>query len=578
MSYRAWQNAIVAVMVLSMAASVTVAQVEVSAGYDLFITDPVGTDLLGIQFKGSPSIRPTYDFLPPPPSADRRRAIGDTDTIVHRLESAVAPGFPGTADPIAIELVALGLVSINEFDVDGDGTKDGAVYVTLHKDRNPAGEERLDYDLPTPPGPSEMVFPGNRSFGIMTITFTSPIGGTFDSHLDVYADLRIGAPNGPIVCGENAGLPPCADFDAGLALDSIDSDWGRNALANSIMIRGVNYSLAAPERDTPVDTSIDFWAGVSPEGEYVCVDHGGHPTEGGPTRHRTCRVSCTTRPVMPDNCRNGRDDDCNGTIDDCDEDHFGPVVVAPDGLTFECPHPDVSPDVTGFATGTDNCFPPTLTAAHISYQDFLTPQCGQTFDLDRVWTAVDDCGNDASTPDLQQIFVVDTTPPNIECPPERVILWTADRSPAALGSATGSDTCGEVDIDREDLSIPGICLSEEVTRTWTATDECDHETPCDQPIHVRGPRDAIRDLQALLLSLELPKGIENSLSAKLRAAERSACGGRPKPAVNQLDAFVNQVTAQRGKKIPADAADDLIDAANSIIDAIGEEGVCPDGC
>jgi hypothetical protein len=570
-------------MVLSMAASVTVAQVEVSAGYDLFITDPLTTDLLGIPFVGSPSTRPTFDFQPPPMSADRRRAIGDTDTIVHRLQSISIPGIPGTADPIAIELVALGLVSTIQFDVDNDGTLDGAVYVTLQKDRDPAGEERLDYDRPTPPGPGGTVLPGPRSFGQMTITFTSPAGGTFDSHLDIHADLRIGAPNGAIVCGESAGLPPCADLDAGLALDSVASAWGRNALPNSIRIRGINFSLAAPDSGTPEDTSIDFWAGINPSGgTFVCVEHGGHPDPGGaPTTHGTCFTSCTTLPITPESCRNGRDDDCNGTIDDCAEDHFGPELTPPSDLIFECPHPDVSPDITGFATGEDNCFPRVLTAAHIYYEDYPSPRCGQideTFDLDRVWKATDDCGKDAMTPGLQQISVVDTTPPEIVCPPEQVILWVDDRSPAALGFANAVDTCADVVVEPEDVSIAGVCLSEEVTRTWTATDECENQTSCDQPIHVRGPRDAMLDLQGQVLNLELPNGLENSLSTKLENGVESACGGRPKPAVNQLDAFVNQVTAQRGKKIPADAADDLIDAANSIIDAIGEEGVCPDGC
>lgn len=184
-------------------------------------------------------------------------------------------------------------------------------------------------------------------------------------------------------------------------------------------------------------------------------------------------------------------------------------------------------------------------------------------------------------PDLQQIAVVDTTPPEIDCPPDATILWTADRSPDALGFATGSDTCGEVEIDFSDVSVPGVCRSEEVTRTWTATDECGLDTPCDQQISIRGPKDAIEDLEKLLKSLGLPKGIENSLSSKLQNAVKSVCNGNAKPAVNQLEAFIKEVTAQSGKKIdPADAAA-LIAAAQAIIDAIEDPdngGACPNGC
>lgn len=573
---------LVVVMALSMAAVTTPgwAQVEVSAGYDLFTTDPSTTDLLGIPFVGDAGARPTFDFEPPPASADRRRAIGDTDTIVHRLENASVPSVPGTADPISIELVALRLASTVEFDVDGDGISDGAAYVTLQKDRDPAGEVRLDFDALPPEELEETVFPGPRSFGQMTITFASVDGGTFDSELEVFADLRIGAPDGPIVCGETAGLPPCSGFDAGLSLASTNAVWGRDAVPESITIRGVNYSLAAPERGTPVDSSVDFWAGVdATSSTTVCVEHGGHPDPSGlPTRHGTCRTSCTTEPIAPVSCRNSQDDDCNGTIDDCDEDLFGPIVAAPADLTFECPWTDVSPDVTGFATATDNCFPPTLPAGSIDFSDFVTEGCGDSYELDRVWMATDDCGNDAAMPDLQQIRVVDTTAPEVDCPEARTILWTADRTPDALGSASGTDACGQVGIDWSDLSVPGVCLSEEVTRTWTATDECGLETPCDQPIHVRGPKDAIEDLDDLLSGLDLPMGLGNSLAAKLRNAVRSVCRNNPIPAVNQLEAFVNQVLAQRGKKIDPADADVLMASALAIIDAINQGGTCTGGC
>jgi hypothetical protein len=599
MSLKILETTKVAVLAVWMVASATVGQAqqggEVSAGYDLFTTDPAATDLLGIAFEGDASVRPTFDFVPPPLSADGRRAIGDTDTIVHRLESASVPAIPGTAEPIAIEVVLLRLVSTVELDLDGDGTTDGPIFVTLQKDRNPAGEVRLDYDVPPPadentpppPGPvEEEVLPGPRSFGEMTITFGSAAGGTFDSWLEIFADLRLGAVDGPIVCGESAGLPPCEALDAGLVLESNDSAWGRQAPPDSISIRGINFSLAAPDRSTPDDTSIDFWAGVDPMmAQTVCVAHGGHPDPGGaPTRHGTCQTLCTSSPIAPDSCRNGKDDDCNGTIDDCDEDLFGPSVTAPADRTFECPQElaDVEPGVTGFATGTDNCFPPNLPAASITRSDFVTEGCGKTFLVDRIWSATDDCGNAASMPDLQQIRVVDTTAPDVACPEARTILWTDDRSPTSLGYATGSDLCSDaVGIGFNDVSVPGVCRSEEVTRTWTATDECGLETPCDQLISVRGPKDSIDDLGALVSGLGLPLGRENALSSILGNGVESVCANSPTPAVHQLEAFIHQVTAQSGKSIdPVDAAK-LIARAQAIIDAIEDPddgGACPEGC
>ncbi len=572
----------IGVAALSMAASATVwAQAEVSAGYDLFTTDPDTTDLLGIPFVGDAGAIPIFTFISPPASADRRRAIGDTDTIVHRQENASVPSVPGTADPIAIELVMLRLVSTIPFDVDDDGMDDGLIYVTLQKDRNPAGEERWNFDS-DPPG--EDVAPGLRSFGEMTIMFDSAAGGRFDSQLLIFADLRIGSPNGPIVCGVSAGLPACGDFDAGLTLDSDVSAWSRDAVPESITIRGVNFSLAAPDRSDPEDTSTDFWAGVNPmAGTTVCVAHGGHPDPGGlPTAHGTCRTSCTTEAITPNSCRNSKDDDCNGTIDDCDEDLFGPTVTAPaDPTPFECPQDeaDLQPPDTGFATGTDNCFPPTLPAGNITFNDFRTDGCGQTFLIDRVWTATDSCGNDAAMPDLQQIRVVDTTDPDITCPPDATILWTADRSPASLGSATGSDACGSVGIASNDVDVLGICQSVEITRTWTATDECNRQTTCEQLIHVRGPRDAGEDLKDSVVSLNLPRGIQNALSATLNGCMDSVCRNNERPAVGQLNAFIRQVQAMSPRMIdPADAAQ-LIAAAQAILDAFSSGGgACPDGC
>lgn len=595
---------ILSVVVASMVAVAMVGRAQeppapaevVSAGYDLFTTDPATTDLLGIPFEGDASVRPTFDFVPPPLSADGRRAIGDTDTIVHRLEDASVTAVPGTADPIAIELVLLRLVSTIDFDVDGDGSTDGPIFVTLQKDRNPAGEVRLDFDVPPPaegeppppPGPiRETVLPGPRSFGEMTITFGSAAGGTFDSFLEIFADLR--NEDGEIICGETIGLPPCAALDAGLVLQSDGSAWGRQAVPESITIRGVNFSLAAPDRTNPVDPSTDFWAGVDPAGKTVCVRHGGHPDpEGAFTLHGTCRTLCTTQALSPESCRNGKDDDCNGTIDDCDEDLFGPSVTAPPDRTFECvaTDPDIRPSATGIGTATDNCFPRTLTPGFEDFpEEFPTYLCGRTFLVDRIWSATDDCGNPASMPDLQQIRVVDTTPPNITCPEARTILWTGDRSPLSLGNASGSDVClkedEQVGIDFSDESDPGVCRSEEITRTWLATDSCGLETPCDQLISVRGPKDAIEDLAALVPDLGLRAGREGALLSLLENAADAVCANNPTSAVRQLEAFINQMNNLSGREIdPADAGV-LIAAAQAIIDAIQDPvngGACPAGC
>lgn len=82
------------------------------------------------------------------------------------------------------------------------------------------------------------------------------------------------------------------------------------------------------------------------------------------------------------------------------------------------------------------------------------------------------------------------------------------------------------------------------------------------------PRAAIRRLIAQVVALNLPKGIENSLNAKLQAAVRVLSDdseNKTVAAIRQLQAFINAVEFQRGKKISEAPAYALITAAQEII-------------
>ena len=83
------------------------------------------------------------------------------------------------------------------------------------------------------------------------------------------------------------------------------------------------------------------------------------------------------------------------------------------------------------------------------------------------------------------------------------------------------------------------------------------------------PQEATENLVTQVTDLDLPSGTENSLNSSLDAASKSLAKGNDAAAVNQLEAFINKVQAQRGKKISEEAADTLISAAQAIIDAIG---------
>jgi hypothetical protein len=79
---------------------------------------------------------------------------------------------------------------------------------------------------------------------------------------------------------------------------------------------------------------------------------------------------------------------------------------------------------------------------------------------------------------------------------------------------------------------------------------------------------AIADLIEVIESLNLHGGTENSLTAKLEIAIKMLEDGNPDndlAAAAGLEAFKNQVEAQRGKKITESQADYLIAEANRIL-------------
>lgn len=84
--------------------------------------------------------------------------------------------------------------------------------------------------------------------------------------------------------------------------------------------------------------------------------------------------------------------------------------------------------------------------------------------------------------------------------------------------------------------------------------------------------DAIDDLIDIIIGMGLHHGTENSLISKLESAKKSLEKGKPHVAVNKLNAFINKVEAQRGKKLTEEQADLLVAYANRIISVLS--GAC----
>ena len=88
---------------------------------------------------------------------------------------------------------------------------------------------------------------------------------------------------------------------------------------------------------------------------------------------------------------------------------------------------------------------------------------------------------------------------------------------------------------------------------------------CEAP---KTPTDSVTDLKGEIADLVGPKGIRAALTAKLDAAIASLANGKDNVAVNNLNAFINFCNAQRDKKLSNSDAEDLIGAAQDIIDTI----------
>ena len=90
----------------------------------------------------------------------------------------------------------------------------------------------------------------------------------------------------------------------------------------------------------------------------------------------------------------------------------------------------------------------------------------------------------------------------------------------------------------------------------------------EQDILAEGPcstEELIEDLISSISSSNIPSGIMTSLTYLLDNSEKSLQGGNNGAAVNQLEAFINLLEAQDGKKINGLSGDGWIDASQGII-------------
>ena len=100
------------------------------------------------------------------------------------------------------------------------------------------------------------------------------------------------------------------------------------------------------------------------------------------------------------------------------------------------------------------------------------------------YTATDPSGNSATN--TRTVYVVDTTPPTITCPPNVVVSTdpgTCSATNVALGvPAATNDNCGILSVTND---APAVFLKGTTTVTWTATDTSGNTNSCTQTVTVK---------------------------------------------------------------------------------------------
>ncbi|MFT6183621.1 MAG: hypothetical protein ACJAYM_001138, partial [Flavobacteriales bacterium] len=141
-----------------------------------------------------------------------------------------------------------------------------------------------------------------------------------------------------------------------------------------------------------------------------------------------------------------------------------PVVIsAPADVTLECDQPEPT-DMPVFE---DNC-DELLDLSAIS--SIAQLDCG--YQVQRTWTATDDCGNSTSV--SQTITFVDTTPPFFDALPADYVVNCDNGSsdPEFAGMPEAGDNCDEsVEVTYTDGDAGEDCPAS-FERTWRATDDC----------------------------------------------------------------------------------------------------------
>jgi len=149
--------------------------------------------------------------------------------------------------------------------------------------------------------------------------------------------------------------------------------------------------------------------------------------------------------------------------------------------------------------------------------------------------------------------------------------FTEDTHIATFDWGDGSSSV--TDVASGDSEVIGSHIYNNVgvfTVTFTVTDDDDGVGSDVFYVEVYGVEDeyVIEDLLYDIKEMDIPSGIKQSMTSKVENAIESFDNNQIKTAINQLNALINQIEAQRGKKLSNETADKLIESTELVINSI----------
>ncbi len=270
------------------------------------------------------------------------------------------------------------------------------------------------------------------------------------------------SPEGPYQLGSTEVTLTVSDDQGGAA----------ECIATVTVVDQEAYTLTCPESRIaecagPDGASVSFSATAEDnctEAPAVYCD----PPSGSGFSLGESTATCTAT----DN--SGSQSACNFTVSVVDS--ATPTLNVPGDVIVEAEGSAGTAVSTGTATGSDVC----------CEEATITNSAPSLFPLGETvvtWTATD-CNGNISTGN-QRVAVVDTTPPEITCPPNLTLECPANTAPEATGSAAATDLVSDVTLTYVDQVNAGCGTAETITRTWSATDAAGNTSSCTQTIVVQ---------------------------------------------------------------------------------------------